>query len=445
MKKEITQRETERFADYVGNDKAAQIAMHAVVQNGIKAASVNHDTVRNMRHAFSLTIETGDITNQKRSGRCWMFAALNVMRLEIMEKLNLKTIELSQNYPLFWDKFEKSNYFLENILETMEEPLEGRLMHFLLAAPVADGGQWDMFASLIEKYGVVPKDAMPESAVSSATVDLNGFLTCKLREFASILRQDHAAGKSMKTLREQKEGMMETVYRMLCISLGTPPERFTFETRDKNKKFIRISDCTPVDFYREYVGMDMEDYVSLINAPTIDKPYGKMYTVKYLGNVMGGRPVRYLNLTSDELKNAAISQMKEGKTVWFGSDVGKSSVRNTGIMDLEAFDVGLLYGTEFCMNKAQRLDYGESLMTHAMVLTGVNLEENDRPSRWRVENSWGKDSGKDGYYVMSDQWFDEFTYQIVVHKKHLTEEQRKMLDQDPIELAPWDPMGSLAY
>ena len=301
-----------------------------------------------------------------------------------------------------------------------------------------------MFANLVEKYGVVPKDAMPESAASSQTAEMDRYLTRKLREFACVLREAYAKGEKVEALRARKEEMLGTIYRMLCISLGTPPKKFTYETRDKDKKFIRISDITPQEFYKQYVGLDMDDYISLINAPTADKPYYKMYTVQYLGNVKGARQVKYLNLPAEELKLAAIAQLKDGKAVWFGSDVGQSSSRVGGLLDLNVYDSASLFGTDFPMTKAQRLDYGESLMTHAMVLTGVNLDEDGKPTRWRVENSWGKDAGKEGYYVMSDRWFDEYTYQIVVNKKYLTQQQRTIIDEEPIKLKPGDPMGSLA-
>lgn len=444
MQTEITRDIIRSFSERFEGDRNGRVAMNAVVKNGINAASEDFRTVRRTRHEFSVKIDTGEITDQQRSGRCWMFAALNVMRLEVMGNLNLKTMELSQNYPMFWDKFEKTNYFLENILDTMEEPLDGRLMNFLLKDPLCDGGQWDMFAALVEKYGVVPKDAMPETAASSTTAELNRYLTYKLREFACELRESCQAGQSVESLRERKEEMLFTVYRMLCISLGTPPERFTYETRDKDGKFIRVEDCTPLEFYEKYVGLNLDDYVSVINAPTADKPYERMYTVQFLGNVKGGRPVRYLNLPSTELKTAAAAQLKDGKAVWFGSDVGQCNSRAHGLLDLEIMDLENLFDTQFLMNKAQRLDYGESLMTHAMVLTGVNLTEAGETERWRVENSWGKEAGKEGYYVMSDPWFDEFTYQVVVHKKYLTDEQQKLLSSEPLVLAPWDPMGSLA-
>lgn len=444
MQSVITKEMLEGFSAEFEKNHANRALMNAVVKNGIKASADSFSARRETRHEFSVTVETGEITNQKSSGRCWMFAALNVMRLEVMKKLNLKTFEFSQNYSLFWDKLEKSNYFLESIIETADEPLDGRLVHHLLTDPLCDGGQWDMFANIVEKYGAVPKDAMPESAASSATAEMNGYMTAKLREFACRLRKAVKDGASEDELSEMKKEMLDTVYRMLCISLGTPPEKFTFETRDKDNGFVRIADITPQDFYKEYVGLNMDDYVSVINAPTADKPYERMYTVSYLGNIKGGRDVLYLNLPAEELKKMAIAQLKDGNAVWFGSDVGQSSSREGGLMDLDIYDVESLFGTGFGMDKAQRLDYGESLMTHAMVLTGVNLDEDGSPNRWRVENSWGKDAGKDGFYVMTDRWFDEYTYQVVVNKKYLTEDQRKLLDTEPIALKPWDPMGSLA-
>lgn len=237
---------------------------------------------------------------------------------------------------------------------------------------------------------------------------------------------------------------MQDIYNILCICLGTPPQAFTLEVRTKDKEFIREENLTGQAFFKKYVGWNMDDYVSLINAPTADKPYYRTYTVKMLGNITEGRPVKYLNLPIEELKAAAIAQMQDGKPVWFGCDVGQSSIRDSGIMDLGAIRADELFGTKFGMNKAQRLDYGDSLMTHAMVFQGVNLDEKGNPTRWRVENSWGKEPGDEGYYVMSDEWFSEYTYQVVVHKKYLSEERQSQLAQPPIPLEPWDPMGSLA-
>ena len=445
MEKAIRVEDLQRFEADFDKERANALAMNAVTKNGICDAAENVKAAPNNLHAYSVMVEAGDVCNQKKSGRCWMFASLNVMRLKVMDKLNLKNMELSQNYPLFYDKLEKSNYFLENILDTLDEPLSGRVVAYLLQDPIGDGGQWDMFRSLVAKYGVVPKDIYPDTAVSVDTMQLRKYLTTKLRGYACELREAAAAGESMEQLRARKDAMMETVYRMLCISLGKPPVRFTWETRDKDGKFVRVSDITPQEFYEQYVGYELDNLVTAINAPTQDKPYGKTYTVQYLGSVREGKyPVKYLNLPMDDLRAIAIAMLKDGMPVWFGSDVGQFSNRKAGILSLDAYDLGGLFDTEFPMNKAQRLDYGESLMTHAMVLTGVDLDENGKPIRWKVENSWGDESGDKGYFVMSDEWFGEFAYQILLDRSYFTAEQNAQFDADPIVLAPWDPMGSLA-
>lgn len=281
MKETVTKEMLEQFRQEFEAQRAHGIAMRAVVAGGVNKTATNYESFRKDRHEYSIKIKQGEITNQKASGRCWMFAALNTMRYQVMQNLNLETFELSQSYPLFYDKLEKSNYFLESILETLDEPLDGRLMAYLLSMPLNDGGQWDMFCGLVEKYGVVPKDAMPESVSSSATREMVSWMTYKLREFACVLREAHQQGASMEELRAKKDEMMSTVYRMLCICLGEPPRSFTFETRDKDDKFIRVENITPQEFFAKYVGLNLEDYVSLINAPTKDKPYGHSYTVKF--------------------------------------------------------------------------------------------------------------------------------------------------------------------
>ena len=426
------------------SDRANRVAMDAVTSVGVMESAKRPDAFRTDLHAFSVSLPQTGITNQKRSGRCWMFAALNTMRFRIVKKLDLKDFELSQAYTMFWDKLEKANYFLENILKTLDEPTNGRLMQWLLTAPVQDGGQWDMVCSLIDKYGVVPKACMPETFSSSESMQMNFAVTEKLREDACRLRAAYRSGEGEEKLRAMKDGMMETVYGMLCVCLGVPPKTVDLEVRSKDDQFIRDPGLTPQEFFRKYVDMDLSEYISLINAPTADKPYWHSYSVKFLGNVIEGRRVKYVNLPSEELKKAAIAQLQDGEPVWFGCDVGKSSIRDGGAMSLELYDKGSLFDTSFGMNKAERLDYGHSLMTHAMVFQGVNLDEDGRPNRWRVENSWGKEPGKDGYYVMTDAWFDEYLYQVVVNKKYLPEEVLKAFAEKPIMLEPWDPMGSLA-
>jgi len=445
MREEILRKDLEKFKKAFDAEPVNRVARNAAAANGIVNAAKNTEAPKSNPFGFNVEVDAGKVCNQKQSGRCWMFASYNVMRLEIMKKLNLENMELSQNYPLFYDKLEKANHFLENILETLNEPLEERTLAFLLTDPVGDGGQWDMFRSLVAKYGVVPKEVMPETAVSSMTRELNSFLTKKLRENACVLRKGHEQGKSPEELRQEKEEMMSTVYRMLAIGLGTPPERFSWEVRDKDKKLIEIRDITPQEFFRDYVGWDLDEYVTVINAPTKDKPYGRTYTVQYLGNVRNGNyPVKYLNLPMDELRRLAICQLKDGKAVWFGSDVGQLSERKGGYLTMDALGVEELFSTKFGMTKEERLDYGDSLMTHAMVITGVELDDGERPVRWKVENSWGEDVGDKGYFVMDDAWFGEFAFQILLERKYLSEEQRKAYDTEPILLKPWDPMGSLA-
>ena len=443
MKNFIDLKNIEAFEKRFESDSKNLVAMNAATKVGISTAAANNELCKTLTHNFSIEIDAGEITNQKQSGRCWMFAATNVFRIEVMKNLNLKNFELSQSFPLFYDKLEKSNFFLENVISTFHENTSSRLFSYLMQAPVNDGGQWDMFVSLTKKYGVVPQQVMPETANSSNTRDLDRYLTLKLREFACELRNMHEKGATLSEIRKSKENMLDTIYRILVISLGLPPKKFTFETRDKDNKFIRIEDITPTEFFEKYVKLNLDDFISVINAPTDDKPFHRSFTVKFLGNVVGGRQVKYLNLPIDDLKRLAIAQLKDGQAVWFGSDVGQFSNRDLGFLALDSYEVDKLFSTSFPMNKAERLDYGESLMTHAMVLTGVNLID-EKPNRWKVENSWGPATGNKGFYVMSDEWFSEFTYQIIVNKKYLSEKELKEYNADPIELEPWDPMGSLA-
>ncbi len=445
MNKEISFEDIKDFEEDFSKDRANTLAMNAATSNGINAAAMSHEAKAVNQFGFSVEVEAGKVCNQKQSGRCWMFASYNVMRLEIMKKLNIENMELSQNYPLFYDKLEKANHFLENMLDVIDEPLDSRVVSFLLTDPMGDGGQWDMFRSLVAKYGVVPKEVMPETTASSATRELDTYLTTKLREFASQFRKKYAAGVSLDDLRTDKKEMMKVIYRMLVIALGKPPVRFTWETRDKDKKFIKVADITPQDFFKEYVGWNLDDYITVINAPTKDKPYGKTYTVQYLGNVReGAYPVKYLNLPMDDLRDLAIKQLKDGKAVWFGSDVGQFSDRKGGYLTSDILKVDELFNTEFGMTKEERLDYGDSMMTHAMVITGVDLDDEDKPIRWKVENSWGEDVGEKGFYVMDDKWFGEYAFQILLERKYLSEEQKAAFDTAPIVLKPWDPMGSLA-
>lgn len=440
----ISQENLKMYSENFHSVPVHTIAMNAVIANGINASAKNYDAICQDTPVYSIHLDQGKVTNQKQSGRCWMFAALNCMRFQVMKKLNLEEFELSQNFTFFYDKLEKANYFLESILKTLDEPTDSRLIAHLLTAPVQDGGQWDMIANIVSKYGVVPKAAMPETKSSSSSREMDSYLTEKLRGYACKIRSAYENGATMEELREQKADMMTTIYRMLCICLGEPPKSFDFEYRDKDNRFHRDANLTPKDFYQKYVGIELSDYISLINAPTKTKPFYRSYTVAYLGNVVEGQPVKYVNLPSDELKKAAIAQLKDGEPVWFGCDVGKREARDEGILDLDIYKLEDLFDTSFPMNKGERLDYGQSLMTHAMVFQGVDLDEEEKPIRWRVENSWGDEIGDKGFFLMTDEWFDEYNYQVVVNKKYLSEEVLRAFSSEPIVLDPWDPMGSLA-
>jgi len=440
---EISKKTTAAFAQaYQDNNKQTAL-QRSVVKNGITASAENVSAKVNNVPVFSVDVTTGKVSNQKQSGRCWMFAALNTFRHKMLNDFNLKEFELSQNHTFFWDKYEKANYFYENILATANEPLTSRKVAFLLQTPQQDGGQWDMIVSIFQKYGVVPKAVMPESSNSSNSRDLNNYLNKKLRKDAVALRQLVAEGKTAEDIQTAKEAMLEDIYRFLATSLGTPPETFDFEYRDEDKNYHIDRNLTPQSFYEKYVGVDLDDYVSIINAPTADKPYNQSYTVEMLGNVVGGKEVKYLNVDMPTFKKLAIAQLEQGESVWFGCDVGQASTRDTGIMALDAYDINDLFDIDFTMTKAERLDFGESLMTHAMVLTGVDLIDGES-TKWKVENSWGEKVGTNGFFVMSDAWMDEYTYQIVVRKEFLTAEQLAAFEAEPTVLAPWDPMGALA-
>lgn len=433
-----------RIQDGFRAGPSRRATINAIRQSGIRAVALDQDVQNALTNTFSHEIETGPITNQERTGRCWMFAGLNTLRVPVKKHCGVKEFELSQPYQMFWDKFERSNYFLEAILETLDEPLTGRLVAWLLDGPLNDGGQWDMFTNLVRKHGLVPKYVMPETFHSKESGAMNRLLVLKLRQDAAALRTAHGReGLDAVALRVRKEGMLAEVYRILVQFLGEPPTRFDLEYRDSENTFHRDPDLTPLQFRDRYLDLDLDGYISLIHAPTADKPFGRTYTVRYLGNVWGGRPVLYLNVEMETLKSLTREQVASGEPVWFGCDVGQMSDSKSGVMDPALYDYAAALGVEFDLDKAQRLDYGESKMTHAMVFTGVHLVEG-RPVRWKVENSWGKNSGKDGYLVMSDAWFEQFLYQVVVRKDLLPPDLRAALDQPPIELEPWDPMGALA-
>ena len=441
---ELTKEFTDQlYANYEANVKYVALE-NAVTHNGIHASLETRKSAVENTPVFSLDLTKDKVTNQKASGRCWMFAALNTFRHKMISSFQLEDFELSQAHTFFWDKYEKSNWFLEQVIATADQELTSRKVAFLLQTPQQDGGQWDMVVSLFEKYGVVPKSVYPESISSSNSRELNTYLNKLLRQDAQILRDLIHSGADSEAVASKKQALLQEIFNFLAMSLGLPPREFDFSYRDKDNQFHTESGLTPQSFYKKYVDLQLDDYVSIINAPTTDKPYGKSYTVDMLGNVVGSRPVRYLNVPMDRLKELAIAQMKAGETVWFGSDVGQVSNRKAGILATDVYDFEASMDIHLTQDKAGRLDYAGSLMTHAMVLTGVDLDEAGQPRKWKVENSWGDKVGTDGYFVASDAWMDEYTYQIVVRKEFLTADELAAYEAEPIVLAPWDPMGALA-
>ena len=444
MRDSISKTNINKFMKEFNASSTGHITRNALVRSNINDVAMDWDGFRLLDHTYSdvISTEMSKVTNQKASGRCWGFAGLNLMRISLAEKYNLKDFEFSQNYFMFCDKLEKSNYFLENILNTFDEAYDSRLMMYLLDSPIQDGGQWDMFVNLIEKYGVLPQSVMPESYQSSQSALMNRFITRKLREFGWTLREMNAKGVKLNELRKIKEEMLSTIYSMLCRCLGNPPETFSWQAKDKNKKLVRLNDLTPIDFYKQ-VGVKLKDKLCLIHAPMSNKKMNELYTVSYLGNVVGGQIINYVNVDIEDMKRAAIKSLKNNEAVWFGCDVGKMFHRDLGIMDVDLYDYELLFDTKFLMDKGKRLEYGDSLMTHAMLFTGVDIVKG-KSTKWRVENSWGTKGGDKGYYQMSDKWFDEFNYEVVVDKKYLPKRILEIFDREPVALQPWDPMGSLA-
>lgn len=435
----------EKYKNRYDSDPSNKAAQYAIANEGFKKASLNKEVQRRHNYVFSEETKRGKITDQKSSGRCWMFAALNTARVTTMDNLNIENFEYSQVYPFFFEKLERANFFLECILDCANQDRTSREVWHLLNDPIGDGGQWEMFAGMLRKYGAVPKEVMPETFNSSNTGQLNMILENKLREFAYVLRELVAKGASKEEIKAKKEEQLYFVYNVLVKALGEPPVTFDYSYRDKDDNFHRIENITPQEFFNKYSGMDVSDMVSFINSPTEDKPFNKTYTVKYLGSIAEEKPVKYLNIPIEDMKQIAINSIKDGYPVWFGCDVGKQSDNKLGIMDTDLFAYADTLGEDLKLDKAQRLDYSVSLMTHAMVLVGVDLDKDGKPLTWKVENSWGKDTGDEGIFSMSDEWFNEYMYQITVPSRYVPEELLEQYKQETVVLEPWDPMGALAW
>jgi len=441
MGKTITRKQVAELRKGFAANPSNKVAQNAVTNVQLPDLTLDRNLVQNMDSSFSTKLDDWKVTAQMKSGRCWLFATLNLFRVGAMKKMNLKNFEFSQAHIHFWDKFERANHLLEAIIETADRPVDDRTIHFLLSDPIGDGGQWNMAMNLIRKHGLVPKSAYPESNTSSATRWMNTELKNILRSSACEIRAILEGGGTEDEAREHKEKRIADVWKMLCIHLGTPPKTFDWQWRDKDDEFHRKGRMTPQQFAAEYVDIEWEDYVCIVNDPRNE--YYRTYTIDFLQNVAGGPPVVYLNVPSKEMKAVTQRLLEDGMPVWMGCDVGKEMDRKKGLWDADLFDVEGLYGVEYGMDKADRLRHNQTMMTHAMLFTGVDVV-NGRARRWRVENSWGGKTGQKGYYTMNDSWYDEYMFEIAAPTSYLNEKMVAGLETEPVVLPAWDPMGSLA-
>ncbi len=427
------------FATSFERDRTARIVQNAVTETPIKKVAMDRKVVTSIDPSMSVKVDRWPITNQKKSGRCWLFSGLNSFKAAVYEDTDLKDFEFSQNYLHFWDKLEKANFFLTSMIELADRDVDERTVHFLLSDPIEDGGQWNMFVSLVQKHGVVPKYAMPETESSSNTREMNLVLENLLRRGARDVREAVREGGDASAT---KRSVMEQVHRVLSIHLGTPPTSFLWQWEDKDGNFHREGEFTPLEFAAKYAP-DFDDYVCLVNDPRESSPFNHLFTVERLGNVVGAKPVTYLNVPMHVIRDATRATLEAGQAVWMGCDTSKQCDRELGIWDAKLFDFEGTYGIDLEMTKAEELEYGEAQMTHAMIFTGVDILDG-QPRRWRIENSWGAEIADNGFFTMNDSWFDQHVFEVAIRKDRLPAELLPVLEEEPIVLPAWDPMGSLA-
>ena len=436
MSHELTLQEIAEFSRDFNADPKNQVIARAAGRSGVLEASYNERVAGRLTRVFSTELDTDNVTNQKQSGRCWLFSTLNVLRHDFGAKHKAKNFTLSQAYNFFWDKIERANNFYEKIIETADKPLDDREVRAYLDFAGGDGGQWAMAVSLVKKYGVVPSYAMPESFNTNATSGFATALADKERKDALALRRLAQAGDK-EGLEKARKQFLNEVYRMTAIAVGEPPKTFDLEYKDDDKNYHLEKNLTPVEFFNKYFDVDLDDYVVLTNAP--DHEYNTLYHLSSQENVDGGSPILFLNVPMEFLGQAAIAQLKDGEAVWFGNDVLWQMDRKTGYLDTELYQLDELFGINSQLTKAERLAPGVGTVSHAMTLVGVDEDHGDI-RQWKVENSWGDKIGAKGFFVMSQDWFNDYVYEVVVHKKYLTKDQQALLTSTPVELDPWDSL-----
>lgn len=433
-----------RLSQTTSSSAAVRVARNAVTVSGVDPSALDRGLVVGTPAVVSHRLDDWAATAQKKSGRCWLFSSLNLLRSHARTDLGVKDFEFSQNHALFWDKFERAHFFLRDMAACAGEDLDSRLVQFLLADVLGDGGQWDMAVSLFEKYGVVPKEAMPETEASSNTRPMNARLQTLLRRSALEIRELAATGATAADVDAAVEQVMGEVWRILVICLGEPPVTFDWEWRDDQGGFHREGVLTPREFYDRHVGLDLGEYVCLVDDPRTAHAKGTALTIDHLGNVVGGRPIRYVNAEMATIKSLAARAIAAGEPVWFGADVSHQMDRDRGLLVGDLHDYSGLFGVDLATTKEQRVLTGESAMNHAMLFTGVDIDEDGATRRWRVENSWGSEPGDKGFFTMDDRWFTDFVFEVVVRVADLPEELRAAATSEPLHLSAWDPMGTLA-
>lgn len=422
------------------NEFEQKIALqNAISNNSINALAKNRTNVGKTDHEFKYKVSVKGITNQKSSGRCWMFTGLNVLRPAVISKYNLTGFEFSTNYLYFFDILEKSNLFINEVQKTALEPMDNKKVEWLLKSPIGDGGVWNSFTNLVDKYGFVPKEAMPETYHSEKTGTLNKMIRTKLRENALVIREMIAAGKTGSEVESTSTQMLAEIYHLLALHLGTPPEEFTWRFRNSNGELSEEKTYTPQEFKKElFPELDFNEHVMLMDDPT--REYYKLYEIDLDRNVLEGKNWRYINLPAKEIKQYALASIKNNNAMYFSCDVGKQLDKKEGLLSLDNYDYEALYGVKFGMNKDERVRTFASGSSHGMALVGVDVDENEHPTKWLLENSWGASSGHQGYLTMTDKWFDEYMFRVVVKKEYVTPKVLKILKMEPVVLPPWDPM-----
>jgi bleomycin hydrolase len=413
---------------------------NAINSNDISKLAVNYDNNTAFDEHLSNTVPSKAITNQESSGRCWMFTGMNVLRNKAIRKYDLPAdFQFSQCYTFFWDQLEKANLFLQSILDTRAKSMEDETVQWLFKNPIGDGGQFTGVANLMTKYGVVPKEAMPETYNSNHTSRMSELIKLRLREDGLRLRQmANNKGTTEAKLQAAKMEMLETIYRMLAYTLGEPPTEFTWTQRNSKGEIVSTEKYTPMSFFNKFVNEDFSTYYMVMNDPT--REYYKVYEIEYDRHVYDGQNWKYLNLPMPEIANMAIASIKDSTMMYFSCDVAKFLDRDKGYMDINNYDYGALFGTTFGMDKKERISTYASGSSHAMTLCGVDLDANGKPTKWMVENSWGSNRGHNGFLIMTDQWFNEYMFRLVVESKYIPSATLKLFDQKPILLPAWDPL-----